>query len=292
MKTARNNLAKSSCGNASRLLWNNGCYLLWSHIREIYQEDRDCGLKLLPKLTADHVSLTPYSAMRVHLAVQILSSSIATVLKEYGPEEAKGTAEFCAMMDMYFDCMNVRNKTEHKHKQKSFMARYESSQDPRFLWLEDVFLKFFQDWQKSIEEREGKFTKAKKQAMFISKQTYEGLQITTYSMIEAVKFLLDSGLKYVLTERFCQDDLENYFGKQRAIGCRKDNPNLYSVGFNDNIIKSQFSVVPISGNVRSKGAKWNKISEEPLAKRKKCAVDLWIDIRYILIIHILYTVCE
>ena len=105
--------------------------------------------------------------------------------------------------------------------------------------------------------------------MFISLQTYEGLQITTYSMIEVVKFLLDAGVKYVLTERFCQDDLENYFGKQRAIGCRRDNPNLCSVGYNDNIIKSQFSVVPISGNCRSKGAKWNSTSEEPLPKRKK-----------------------
>ena len=71
MKTARNNHAKSHCANASMLLWNSGCYLLWSHIHVIYQEDPECGLKLLPKLSNDHVCLTPYSAMRVHLAVQV-----------------------------------------------------------------------------------------------------------------------------------------------------------------------------------------------------------------------------
>ena len=122
--------------------------------------------------------------------------------------------------------------------------------------------------QQSIEEK-GDFTKANKQAVFLSGKTYEGLQITTYSIIEVVKYLLEAGVEYVLTER--QDDLENYFGKQRAIGCRMDNPNLYSVGYNDNIIKFQFSVVPISGNVRSRGDKWNIISEGPLTKRKKCA---------------------
>ena len=139
MKTARNNLAKSKCGNASRLLWNNGCYLLWSHITHIYEEDIEYGLKLLPKITGDHVKLTPNSAMRVRLAVQILSTSMAAILKEYGPEEAKGTSDFCQMMDMFFDCMNVRNTVEYRHKQKLFMAPYESTQDHRFGWLEDVF---------------------------------------------------------------------------------------------------------------------------------------------------------
>ena len=135
MKTARNNHAKSHCANASMLLWNSGCYLLWSHIHVIYQEDPECGLKLLPKLSNDHVCLTPYSAMRVHLAVQVLSSSMAKVLHEYGPKEAKGTSDFCEKMDMFFDCMNVKNTVEYKHKQKPFLAPFESLQDPRFVWL-------------------------------------------------------------------------------------------------------------------------------------------------------------
>ena len=57
-------------------------------------------------------------------------------------------------------------------------------------------------------------------------------------MREVVAYLLANGVDYVLTERFCQDVLENYFGKQRAIGRRKDNPNVRDAGFIDNIIKS------------------------------------------------------
>ena len=47
--------------------------------------------------------------------------------------------------------------------------------------------------------------------MFLSWQTSEGLQISAYSVVEATKFLLNEGVEYVLTERFCQDPLEEYF---------------------------------------------------------------------------------
>ena len=105
--------------------------------------------------------------------------------------------------------------------------------------------------------------------MFISWQTYEGLQITTYSLIECIKFLLNSGVKYVLSEKFCQDDVENDFGRQRAIGRRRDNPTVRDVGYNDNSIKSQISIAPLGGNITHGASKWNNIDETPLPKRKK-----------------------
>ena len=76
---------------------------------------------------------------------------------------------------------------------------------------------------------------------------------------------------------FCQDDLENYFRKQRAIGRRCDNLTVCDFGYNDNIIKSQFSVRPIAVNVQGPVGKFNRISDEPLPKRKKrCfALKLW-----------------
>ena len=105
--------------------------------------------------------------------------------------------------------------------------------------------------------------------MFLSWQTYEGLQITTLSLIECVKYLLRAGIPYILTEVFCQDDSENNFGKQRAIGCRRDNPTVRDVGYNGNTIKSQFSILPLGGNVRNRKDKWVNIDATPLPKRKK-----------------------
>ena len=68
-----------------------------------------------------------------------------------------------------------------------------------------------------------------------------------------------------------QDDLENYFGRRRqqAIGFRKDNPSVKDVGYNDNTIKSQFSICPIAGNVPGNDNKFNIIEETALSKRKK-----------------------
>ena len=75
--------------------------------------------------------------------------------------------------------------------------------------------------------------------MFISWQIFKGLKITVHSIIAAVKFLLQHHVKYVLTESFCQDPLKNYFGQQRAIGARKNNPSIRDFGFNDNSIRNQ-----------------------------------------------------
>ena len=94
---------------------------------------------------------------------------------------------------------------------------YESINDERFTWLSGKFLKYFTDWKISIAARPGEFTDNAR------RQTYEGIEITVHSSIELIKYLLSQGVPYVLTERFCQDSLENYFGRQRSMGCRKDN---------------------------------------------------------------------
>ena len=104
--------------------------------------------------------------------------------------------------------------------------------------------------------------------MFLSWQTYEGIQVTVHSFKEVCKFLLQQGVPYILSERFCQDDVENYFGRQRAIGRRQDNPTLRDTGYNDNTIKTQYSVRPIAGSVRANLNRFNDINETPLPKRK------------------------
>ena len=47
--------------------------------------------------------------MRVNLAAQVLSSSVATVLRSFGPAEATARARYCEMIDGFFDCLNVRS---------------------------------------------------------------------------------------------------------------------------------------------------------------------------------------
>ena len=70
--------------------------------------------------------------------------------------------------------------------------------------------------------------------MFFFWQTYEGFQITYKSIPECVSFLLSEGMEFTLTERFCQDTLEEYFGNQSKIVGRSENPDIFQFGYNDN----------------------------------------------------------
>ena len=179
--------------------------------------------------------------MRVNLAAQVLSETVGNVLNDFGPEEAAGTGKFCLMMDKSFDCLKVRNTKEHITKQKPFLKPYESIGDVRFVWL-DEFLNYFKLWKDSIEERnDANYSGSAKSKIFIPWKSYEGLQITVFSFKEVCKLLLQQGIPYILSERFCQDDLENYSGKQRVIGRRCDNSTVGDFSYNDNTIKSQFS---------------------------------------------------
>ena len=46
VKTVRNFLHHSGSGCGIRYMWNNGFFLLWSHIASLYYEDLDSRLKI------------------------------------------------------------------------------------------------------------------------------------------------------------------------------------------------------------------------------------------------------
>ena len=272
MKTARNCLYNSGSGSRSRLMWSNGQYLMFRHIADLFYSDQEFALHTLPKLTLDHIVLTSFSKMKVKLAVQVLSKSVAIALRETAKEDVTGTAEFCEMMNGFFDCTNVRSLTEHVRKKNAFIKPYESAEDERLTWLKDVFLKYLESWRQSTLEREGEYTPDERQKMFLSVQTYEGLKIAVYSHIDAIRFLLSKGFKFVLSERFMQDVLEDYFGHQRDKGRRSDNPTAQQFGYNDLTIAAQQDIAPvIRGNVggRYGKVKWHQVSEEPVKKHQK-----------------------
>ena len=274
LKTARNCLFSSGRGKNVRYMWNDGFDIIWPQINKMYEEDKATGLHLLPKLTIEHIELKSYSKMRVNLAAQVLSSTMAAVLREFGPPEVAGTAMFCEMFDKFFDCLNVRSTKEGERKRKEFLMPYASVSDARFSWLENDFLGYLSDWDENVNRGQGDFTSDERARMFISKQTYDGLKITVYSFIEAAKFLLSEGCEFVLSERFCQDLVEEYFGVQRKLGQRSDNPDVRTFGYNDNVVRIQ-RVIDSSGTgnccgrLRSKRGEWVDVIDDKLPKRKR-----------------------
>ena len=174
---------------------------------------------------------------KVKLATQVLSKSIMISLQESGNEEVLGTANFCGMMN------DVRSRTEHIRRKNHFIKPYTSTDDERFSWLLDVFVKYLNDWKENTLNRPGNFSPAARQKMFLSQQTYEGLKISAYSHVEAIQFLLGKSFQYVLSERFMQDVLEDYFEHQRSKGGRSDNPTAQQFGYNDLTIAAQRDIL-------------------------------------------------
>ena len=110
--------------------------------------------------------------------------------------------------------------------------------------------------------------------MFISWQTYDGIQISVHSVIEATKYLAAQGIEFALKERFNQDCAEEYFGRKRSAGSQNDNPSISQFGYNDNTIRMQHSVCPVTGNNRGaykskQHVSWSLVDEAPLLKRMK-----------------------
>eukprot|EP00794_Sanderia_malayensis_P014619 gene14619-16134_t len=174
VKTARNCLYHSG-NNKPRLMWMNGKHLMWNHLCQIVNYDIANGLKICPKLTKEHTELTSYSVMNVRLAAQALSETSANVLSEYYGNAVESTALFCRNMDSFFDIFNVRSPREGAIKRKESLKPFVSCTDARFDWLWQEFLPYLEEWKKSVESTP--YKASEKAKMFISLQTFEGLNI-------------------------------------------------------------------------------------------------------------------
>ena len=209
--------------------------------------------------------------MTVSYATQILSETMSNLILQYYPE-FEATGILCKYMDSFFDCANVRSLFEGKMKRKPFLEPYRSVDDKRFKWLKEDFLSYFTTWRKNIAENKPQLTEKEKDKLFIPASTYIGIYISVHSLIEATQYLLRNGAEFVLTERFNQDVVEEYFGRERGCGRFNDAPNVYQFGYNDNTIRIQRYVVPVKGNTRGahvqkRKPSWEIVDNKPLAKR-------------------------
>ena len=74
------------------------------------------------------------------------------------------------------------------------------------------------------------------QLKFYSFNEYHCIYIifSVKAFIEATRFLLASGLPYVPSQDFCQDPLEEHFGRHRGLANRNDIPTVLQFGYLQN----------------------------------------------------------
>lgn len=126
----------------------------------------------------------------------------------------------------------------------------------------------------SVQAREGNWKAAERAKMFLTHQTYKGLVMTVKSVKEASAYLLDHGVKFVLSDKFCQDPLEQHFGWHRSINTRSKNSNLHKFGYQENKIRQQRTLaltLQPKGNVekRKRGDAEIAVTNSPMKKARK-----------------------
>ena len=133
--------------------------MLSRHIADSFYGDEEFGLQVVAKLTMEHVVLTPYSKIKKKLVTQ----------------------DQFFFMNNFFDCTNVRSKTEHVRKRNEFIKPYTAVDDERLSRLKDVIMNSLEDWRLSTLTWEGENIAEKRGRCF---------KIYVYSHIEAIQFLL------------------------------------------------------------------------------------------------------
>ena len=95
--------------------------------------------------------------------------------------------------------------------------------------------------------------------------------ISVYSFVEVTKYLLEqTGVQFILSERFNQDPLESHFGKHRQMKGGNENPTVAQFNYNENnlrLLGSQ-ALAPVRGNCK-RSVIVNKIDDTPLPKKPR-----------------------
>ncbi|KAK3910267.1 Transposable element P transposase [Frankliniella fusca] len=256
-------------------MWKNNQTLSWKALEKLQEVDVENKFKL-HKLTKAHVYLTAFTRMRVSLATQVCSQSVADSLKKYVNDTRFQGLISCELItflekcNRMFDCLNGTDDPEGvRNKMNLDLLPYTECLDERFDFLESI-LTYFQDWQRQVLSREGNMSLEQRRRMQISKESYDSLHITISGFCGAVRYLLkNTGIKSIKAKDLNQDKLEQEFGLFRMSFGSNNHPTL------QNLIQKVLSnyvqrsaALPVDGNIKGK-RKILSVDESLLPRRPR-----------------------
>ena len=307
LKTLRNSFFRSRLGGrGKRLMTRNGQRIVWDHIIRLYNAKKGKVIRKSYKLTAQHVYPDSYFCMKVGPAAQVLSTTVAKDLQSQKWPGTSETVNFILKCDHWFDDTNGPQTSTGIKKRKERLCPYKKTDDWRFQEMED-FVKYLHDWQEEAQNSQADVSGIAALPSFCANEdmnttfndlvednddmddetpaakklpaapTILGIEMATYALIGAIKFLIREGLAFVNPRVFCQDPLEQYFSKQRD-GCGgSTNPNLKQA-------LNKQRTIHVVGQAGLKKKRGNTevdpnecpalLSAEPLQKKKKESLNL------------------
>jgi len=208
MKNVRNNMLRYDIIIGSDVI-------SFDYISKLFDLEQASVLRFVPKLTKTHIEPNAFKRMNVKLATQVLSHSVASAIRAYIaleklPTDANATADFVERVNRLFDIMNSnKRKTNNKWKRPLTLKSVEQMNE----------LKSFTNWASQWRFKS-------KQKSTIVKQTLpfkDGLMMTCTALHDVCMSLLETNkFRFVLTSRFNQDIVENWFSCIRGKGRNND----------------------------------------------------------------------
>ena len=218
----------------------NGKTASWDDIKYIFEHDQQQTFRCCPKLTKQHLHPNGFQKMKVSLATQIFSQTVASALSTYIalgalPPSAIGTAELVSNLDNIFDCLNSSCLNSPKQYRKPI-----STNSAHHKFIEEM-LQFIS--QIRVKDKNGKDVTSQLWCLKALKQTLNGIMEIWKHLHEELSF------QFLLTRRLNQDPLENFFGQIRAQGGNCDNPTpiQFSRAFRKLFVNNFLSAIP-TGN--------------------------------------------
>lgn len=188
----------------------------WSHLQMLAKENPGYkGIRLIPKLTDDHINPEKMNKMKVKYAAQIFSRTVASnmgYLADKGiiPPECKETADLLLFMDKIFDSVNGSYKKNKYAKPLLGPATPNSIHHKTWSEGKNVF-------------RSMKFVTSAGRVETVP--TIDNWVWTLDGIAVLIKKLQNNfEITSVWLRHLNQDPVENFFGAVRSHGCRNNNP--------------------------------------------------------------------
>ena len=203
LKNIRNNFKRHV------FLWK-GNEIKWKYVSDFYDFDKGNKIRLAPKLTDAHIEVPPFKTMRVNLAAQVLSHSVAAGIYTLSqlkvlPKEAEATAEFIENMDQLFNAFNSKSI----HSKQNFGHTLSSTSG---------HIEFLKSSLQFMEE----LTLMSPTVIYC----ITGWKISINTLLGLWQDLHDNNsFQSLLTNRLNQDCAMNLFSIIRGKGGHRDNPD-------------------------------------------------------------------
>jgi len=221
LKTIRNCLYSSrGKKKSSRRMIRKGKKITWDYIIKLYESYKMRNLRKSFKLSPMNVYPDSYARMKVKYAAQVLSRTVAQDLEDQEWEEASELIYFLRYVNDWFDCLNGAHTSIAKKKRNDRLKAYTSVDDSRFDFILS-FVTYLQEWEEEAknapavdvsalnvsnvpddpeginqsmeveqarEDDQEDLPPASKR--ILSRQTLEGIEMSTRAFIPMVRFLL------------------------------------------------------------------------------------------------------